>query len=47
MIEFKHTAYSRQSLRKGVGRAKFLAGKPAGKYDMSDDFIFKEKTEKV
>ncbi len=37
MIEFKHTAYSRTVFGKGaVEAAKFLAGKPAGRYDMSD-----------
>ena len=37
MIEFKHTAYSRTVFGKGaVEAAKFLAGKEAGKYDMSD-----------
>ena len=37
VIEFKHTAYSRTVFGKGaVEAAKFLAGKDAGKYDMSD-----------
>lgn len=37
VIEFKHTAYSRAVFGKGaVEAAKFLAGKPAGLYDMSD-----------
>ncbi len=37
VIEFKHTAYSRSVFAKGaVEAAKFLAGKPAGWYDMSD-----------
>lgn len=37
VIEFKHTAYSKAVFAKGaVEAAKFLAGKPAGKYDMSD-----------
>lgn len=37
VIEFKHTAYSRSIFGKGaVEAAKFLAGKPAGLYDMSD-----------
>ncbi|MCF0134196.1 MAG: 4-hydroxy-tetrahydrodipicolinate reductase [Blautia sp.] len=37
VIEFKHTAYSRTVFGKGaLEAAKFLAGKPAGKYDMSD-----------
>lgn len=36
-IEFKHTAYSKAVFAKGsVSAAKFLAGKPAGLYDMSD-----------
>ena len=37
VIEFKHTAYSKAVFAKGaVEAAKFLAGKPAGKYDMAD-----------
>lgn len=37
VIEFKHTAYSRTVFAKGaLEAAKFLAGKPAGMYDMSD-----------
>ena len=37
VIEFKHTAYSKAVFAKGaVQAAKFLAGKPAGFYDMSD-----------
>jgi 4-hydroxy-tetrahydrodipicolinate reductase len=37
VIEFKHTAYSKAVFAKGaIEAAKFLAGKPAGKYDMSD-----------
>lgn len=37
VIEFKHTAYSKAVFGKGaVQAAKFLAGKPAGFYDMSD-----------
>lgn len=37
VIEFKHTAYSKAVFGKGaVEAAKFLAGKKAGKYDMSD-----------
>lgn len=37
VIEFKHTAYSKAIFGKGaVQAAKFLAGKPAGFYDMSD-----------
>lgn len=41
VIEFKHTAYSRSVFGKGaVEAAKFLAGKPAGMYDMSDVIRF-------
>ena len=37
VIEFRHTAYSKAVFAKGaVEAAKFLAGKPAGMYDMSD-----------
>lgn len=37
VIEFKHTAYSKGVFAKGaVEAAKFLAGKPAGRYEMSD-----------
>ena len=37
VIEFKHTAYSKAIFGKGaVEAAKFLAGKPAGRSDMSD-----------
>ena len=37
VIEFKHTAYYRTVFGKGaVEAAKFLAGKEAGRYDMSD-----------
>lgn len=37
VIEFKHTAYSKAVFAKGaVSAAKFLAGKEAGMYDMSD-----------
>ena len=37
VIEFKHTAYSKAIFGKGaIEAAKFLAGKPAGKYDMAD-----------
>ena len=37
VIEFKHTAYSKAVFGKGAVEAvKFLAGKPAGRYDMSD-----------
>ena len=36
VIEFKHTAYSKAVFGKGaVEAAKFLSGKPAGRYDMS------------
>lgn len=41
VIEFKHTAYSKTVFGKGaVEAAKFLAGKPAGAYDMSDVIKF-------
>lgn len=37
VIEFKHTAYSKAVFAKGaVEAAKFLSGKAAGMYDMSD-----------
>ena len=37
VIEFKHTAYSKAIFGKGaIEAATFLAGKPAGFYDMSD-----------
>lgn len=37
VIEFKHTAYSKSVFAKGaVEAAKFLAGKPAGLYDMGN-----------
>ncbi|MCD7709642.1 MAG: 4-hydroxy-tetrahydrodipicolinate reductase [Clostridiales bacterium] len=37
VIEIKHTAYSRAVFAKGaLEAAKFIAGKPAGHYDMSD-----------
>ena len=37
VIEFKHTEYSKAIFGKGaVEASKFLAGKPAGWYDMSD-----------
>lgn len=37
VITFEHTAYSKAVFGKGaVEAAKFLAGKPAGKYDMAD-----------
>lgn len=41
VIEFKHTAYSRSVFGKGaLEAAKYLAGKPAGMYDMSDVIQF-------
>ena len=41
VIEFRHTAYSRSVFGKGaVEAAKFLAGQPAGMYDMSDVIQF-------
>lgn len=41
VIEFKHTAYSKTIFGKGaVEAAKFLAGKSAGLYDMSDVIQF-------
>ena len=37
VIEFKHTAYSKAVFGKGaIEAAKYLAEKPAGRYDMSD-----------
>ena len=37
VITFSHTAYSKAVFAKGaIQAAKFLAGKPAGMYDMSD-----------
>ena len=37
VIEIKHTAYSRAIFAKGaMSAAKFLSGKSAGKYSMSD-----------
>ena len=37
VIELRHIAYSRSIFGNGaVSAAKFLAGKPAGMYDMSD-----------
>ena len=37
VVEIRHTAYSRAIFAKGaVSAAKYLAGKPAGMYDMSD-----------
>ena len=42
VITFKHTAYSKAVFAKGaVEAAKFLAGKPAGKYDMEDVILAK------
>lgn len=41
VIEFKHTAYSKAVFGKGAIEAgKFLSGKPAGLYDMSDVIQF-------
>ena len=41
VIEFCHTAYSKAVFGKGaLEAAKFLAGKEAGKYDMSDVIQF-------
>lgn len=41
VIEFRHTAYSRSVFGKGaVEAAKYLAGKPARMYDMSDVIAF-------
>ena len=40
VVEFKHTAYSKAIFGKGaVEAAKYLAGKPAGRYDMSDVIV--------
>lgn len=40
VIEFRHTAYSKAVFAKGaVEAAKFLAGKEAGMYDMSDVIV--------
>lgn len=37
VVEFKHTAYSKAVFAKGaLQAAKYLAGKPAGMYDMQD-----------
>ena len=37
VVTFSHRAYSKAVFGKGaVQAAKFLAGKPAGKYEMSD-----------
>ncbi|MGL6197945.1 MAG: 4-hydroxy-tetrahydrodipicolinate reductase [Lachnospiraceae bacterium] len=41
VVEIKHAAYSRTVFAKGALEAgKFLAGKPAGRYDMSDVIRF-------
>ena len=41
VIEFKHTAYSRSVFAKGAVEAgKFLAGQPAGMFDMGDVIQF-------
>lgn len=41
VIEFKHTAYSKAVFGKGAIEAgKFLSGKSAGLYDMSDVIQF-------
>lgn len=41
VVEIKHAAYSRTVFAKGALEAgKFLAGKPAGRYDMSDVIQF-------
>lgn len=41
VIEFHHSAYSKTVFAKGaVTAAKFLVGKPAGRYDMSDVIKF-------
>lgn len=41
VIEFKHTAYSRNVFAKGaVEAAKFLKGKTPGMYDMGDVIQF-------
>ncbi|WP_138373839.1 MULTISPECIES: 4-hydroxy-tetrahydrodipicolinate reductase [Oscillospiraceae] len=41
VIEFKHTAYSKAVFGKGaLEAAKFLAEKPAGRYEMSDVISF-------
>ena len=43
VITFKHTATSKAVFGKGaVEAAKYLAGKPAGMYDMSDVIAAKE-----
>ena len=43
VIEFKHTAYSKSVFAKGsIEAAKFLAGKPAGYYDMRDVIAAKQ-----
>ncbi len=46
VITFEHTAYSRSVFAKGaVEAAKFLAGKPAGLYDMQDVIAETRRTE--
>lgn len=46
VIEIKHTAYSRRLFGKGaVEAAKFLAGKPAGMYDMRDVIAAKNQAQ--
>ena len=41
VIEFKHTAYSRSVFAKGaIEAAKYLSGKPAARYNMSDVIQF-------
>ena len=40
VITFSHTAYSKSIFAKGaIQAAKFLAGKPAGMYDMQDVIV--------
>ena len=44
VIEFKHRAYSKAVFGKGaLEAAKYLAGKPAGRYDMSDVIADRKK----
>ena len=46
VIEIKHTAYSRRLFGKGaVEAATFLAGKPAGMYDMRDVIAAKNQAQ--
>lgn len=46
VIEFKHTAYSKAVFGKGaVEAAKYLAGKQAGLYDMSDVIEFSSENQ--